>query len=180
MDYWLSGFLQLGVPSSTVQLSSYNSFQGQVQLMLFNGQQWGLWNIRSASDTSLIGSFQRSDIFNHPLFPPPPLPLHSLLLHIHLHPLLPPPPPPLLQSFLQYVYPCICSNGLALSNTRSSFISFDGNGYLFVKMLSSNTDLGNRLNLMINTLPSDARDGLIIYAYDTTVSRNLIIGREVK
>ena len=44
---------------SVVSLSSLNPFQGQVQLLLFNGEQWGLWNVRGSSDTMFIGSFLR-------------------------------------------------------------------------------------------------------------------------
>ena len=51
--------LQLGLPGSSIDLMRYNTFQGQLQLLLFNGEQWGLWNIRGASATEFIGSFQR-------------------------------------------------------------------------------------------------------------------------
>lgn len=50
---------QLGLPGSVIPLDTYNAFQGQTQLLLFNGLQWGLWNIRGASATNFIGSFQR-------------------------------------------------------------------------------------------------------------------------
>jgi len=46
-------------------LSSYNPFRGQFHLLLFNGQQWGLWNIRGASRSDFIGNneFQRYALF---------------------------------------------------------------------------------------------------------------------
>ena len=47
--------LKLGVVLKDV----YASFEGQIQQVLFNGEQWGLWNIRSASDAVLHGEFQR-------------------------------------------------------------------------------------------------------------------------
>lgn len=43
----------------SIMKDTYASFEGQIQQVLFNGEQWGLWNIRSATDTTLYGEFQR-------------------------------------------------------------------------------------------------------------------------
>lgn len=37
----------------------YTPFEGQIQQLLYNGKQWGLWNIRNTSDTIFHGEFQR-------------------------------------------------------------------------------------------------------------------------
>ena len=42
-----------------LQIDAYASFEGQIQQLLFNGEQWGLWNIRSTSDTLFLGELQR-------------------------------------------------------------------------------------------------------------------------
>ena len=47
--------VQLGPETAPLPLSSLHGFEGQYQLALFNGEQWGLWNVRSASPGDLIG-----------------------------------------------------------------------------------------------------------------------------
>ena len=39
-------------------LGSLGGFEGQFQLALFNGGPWGLWNVRSTSQTDLIGDME--------------------------------------------------------------------------------------------------------------------------
>lgn len=50
-----SPHVQLGSEDAPLPLSSLHGFEGQFQLALFNGDLWGLWNVRSTSDTDLIG-----------------------------------------------------------------------------------------------------------------------------
>ena len=58
---------QLGSEVRPLPLGELGGFEGQVQLALFNGGPWGLWNVRSTSPTDLIGDveFRRFSLFNH-------------------------------------------------------------------------------------------------------------------
>ena len=51
--------MQLECSPPVIQKDVYTAFEGQIQQLLFNGRQWGLWNIRSASDAIFHGEFQR-------------------------------------------------------------------------------------------------------------------------
>lgn len=50
--------LQLGSEDAPLPLSSLHGFKGQFQLALFNGDLWGLWNVRSTSATDFIGDME--------------------------------------------------------------------------------------------------------------------------
>ena len=49
-------------------------------------------------------------------------------------------------------------------------ISFTGNGYLKVGQLANIPNLRSPSDLRISMRPIDISDGLVLYAYDTTVS----------
>lgn len=55
----LSLLYQLECTLPSIQMNTYSSFEGQIQQLLFNGEQWGLWNIRSASDITANSEFRR-------------------------------------------------------------------------------------------------------------------------
>ena len=73
---------------------------------------------------------------------------------------------------------CFHRNELATVNawhasqiSTAAAISFDGMGYLFVEQLSSITEFSSQFRRMIITVrPNDESDGLVLYAYDSTVS----------
>ena len=49
---------QLGSEVRPLPLDELGGFEGQIQLALFNGGPWGLWNVRSTSPTDLIGDVE--------------------------------------------------------------------------------------------------------------------------
>lgn len=133
------------MPNSVVPLGRYNTFQGQLQLLLFNGVQWGLWNIRGASATNFIGSFQRYSYFC------------SYVKTIILF-------------FRSSIAAANIWRAARAGASPASSLSFDGNGYLFVEQLSDVVDFTIDLReIEIITRPNEENDGLVFYAYDQEV-----------
>ena len=58
----------------------------------------------------------------------------------------------------------------ASQTSTAAAISFDGSGYLFVEEFSTSSFSSSLRHLTITLRPNDESDGLVIYAYDSTVS----------